>query len=145
MANRTSDEPTFEVLASEECVDLLSQRNVGRFAVAVPGSSPLVVPVNYVIDKGAVVFRTGAGEKLDALHGRPVSFQIDEIDPSHHTGWSVLVKGLAYEATHWEIDHLTVEPWAPGRKGRWVRLVPSTITGRRIRLAPFESDPRAYL
>jgi len=145
MTQGASDESTFEELSAGECLVLLSERSVGRFAVGAPGSSPLVVPVNYMMDGDAVVFRTGPGQKFDALGGQPVSFQLDEIDPSHHTGWSVLVKGKAYEATHWETDHLTIEPWAPGRKDRWVRIVPDEITGRRIRLAPFEPDPRAYL
>ena len=145
MAKDTSDEPTLDELTPAECLEFLAHRSVGRFAVATPGSSPLVVPVNYVMDHDVVVFRTDGGEKVDSLHQQPVSFQIDEIDPSHHTGWSVLVKGSAHEATHWETDHLVLEPWAPGRKGRWVRLVPTSITGRRIHLAPYETDPRAYL
>lgn len=145
MAKDIDSEPTLDDIEPEECWSLLSQRCVGRLAVAVPGSAPLVIPVNYVVDRQAIVFRSGAGEKVDSLHHHPVSFEIDEIDPFHHTGWSVLVKGRAYEALHREVDHLTIEPWAPGRKGRWIRLVPSSITGRRINLAPFEADPRAYL
>lgn len=145
MEKRTPDQPTLEDLTPEDCLALLAQHRVGRLAVAVPGSSPLVVPVNYVMDNRAVVFRTDHGEKLASLHGQPVSFQIDEIDPLHRTGWSVLVRGVAHEATHWEVDHLTVDPWAPGRRDRWVRVVPSTISGKRISVAPYESEPRAYL
>lgn len=141
----TPAEPRLEELALEECLVHLARQRVGRLAVAVPGSSPLVVPVNYVMDNRAVVFRTDPGEKLASLKGRPVSFQIDEFDLARRTGWSVLVQGTAHEATHWEVDHLTVEPWAPGRKDRWVRIVPITISGRRISVVPYEPEPRAYL
>ena len=145
MTDGPGNEPFFEHLSSEECMRLLVEHSVGRFAVATPDSSPLVVPVNYVMDHGVVVFRSDIGEKLDGVGGHLVSFEVDEIDPYHHTGWSVLVKGAAYEATHWEVEHLVLQPWAPGEKGHWVRLVPTFVSGRRIRLAPFVPDKRAYL
>lgn len=119
-------------LSREECLQYLASRGVGRLAVAAPEAPPIVVPVNYVLDGDVVVFRSGTGPKLRAIRGTPVSFQIDEIDPLHRTGWSVLVRGKAYEATHWEIDHLTLESWTPGDKGHWVRVVPDAITGRRV-------------
>ena len=145
MPKGTSNEPTLEELTAEECLELLAGQTVGRFAVAAPGTGPLVVPVNYVMDKGAVVFRAGTGEKLELVHGQHVSFQIDDFDPYHRTGWSVLVRGSAYEATHWEVEHLLLDSWAPGKKDRWIRIHPATVTGRRIRLAPYEPDPHAYM
>ena len=145
MAFDADRDGTLEEIEPEECWLLLSQHDVGRFAVALPDAPPLVVPVNYVLDGEAVVFRSDKGEKVDSLHGQQVSFEVDEIDPFHRAGWSVLVKGVAYEATHWEVDRLTLEPWPSGEKKRWVRIVPASITGRRIRFTPFEPDPRAYL
>ena len=91
------------------------------------------MPVNYLLDGDVVVFRSGPGTKLRALRGTPASFQLDDIDPTQRTGWSVLVRGRADEATHWEIDHLDLTAWAPGDKSHWVRVVPDAITGRRIR------------
>lgn len=145
MTKPWDDATTVVEIPVEHCLELLAQRSIGRFAVATPGSAPLVLPVNYVMDHDVVVFRSDSGEKVDALRQQPVSFEIDEIDPLHHTGWSVLVKGVAYEATHWEVEHLSIEPWAPGNKSRWVRIVPRTITGRRLELGPYEPDARAYL
>lgn len=124
--------PSLVAMSHEQCVDLLKAHTVGRIAVAAPGASPLVVPVNYLVDGEVVVFRSGRGSKLRSLRGTPVSFQIDQIDPLQHTGWSVLVRGRAYEATRWETDHLQLEPWAPGDKGHWVRIVPDSISGRRL-------------
>lgn len=132
-------------LPRDECLQLLGARSVGRLAVALPDSSPLVVPVNFLLDDDIVVFRSDVGTKLSALRQQPVSFQIDEIDPFHRTGWSVLVQGVAYEATPAEVEHLFVEPWAPGEKTQWVRIVPASITGRRIRLAELPVDTRGYL
>lgn len=136
---------SLEVLPREECVRLLVSRGVGRLAIAVPDASPIVVPVNYVMDGVVIVFRSGTGLKLRAMRGTPVSFQIDDIDPVHRTGWSVLVRGRAYEASHWETDHLMLDAWAPGEKTHWIRIVPDAFTGRRIQQADGFVDLGGYL
>jgi nitroimidazol reductase NimA-like FMN-containing flavoprotein (pyridoxamine 5'-phosphate oxidase superfamily) len=141
----TTEEVHLAELSSEECFSLLRSRNVGRVAVTIPGDGPLVVPVNYVVDGEAVMFRTAGGTKIDALRVGPVSFQLDHIDPVSRTGWSVLVRGPAYEASHWETDHLHLEPWVPGRKDRWVRVLARSVSGRRITLPPFVPNAAAYL
>ena len=104
-----------------------------------------MVPVNYLVDGDAIVFRSDPGEKLDRLHEQPASFQIDFIDPFHHTGWSVLVRGTAYRATATEVDHLDIESWAGGEKPHWVRVVPHEITGRRLVTPHLPLDLRGYL
>ena len=143
-----AEEPVVDELDREECLRLLATQSVGRVAVTEPDWAPHVVPVNYVLLRDSIVFRSGRGTKLRLLVTEPVSFEVDFVDPFHRTGWSVLVKGLAYQASNWEIEveDVHIEPFAPGRKDYWARLVPHSITGRRIRLpaaAPF--DPRGYL
>lgn len=127
------DEAELDELDREQCMALLAGREVGRLAVAVPGTSPIVVPLNYALDGEAVVFRTGAGPTLRALRGTPVSFQVDEVDPRGRCGWSVLVRGRAYQTTRWETGHVSLEAWAPGDRGHWVRIVADSVSGRRIR------------
>jgi uncharacterized protein len=134
-----------EELSREDCVKLLGDQSVGRFAVALPGEPPIVVPVNYLIDGDVIVFRTDLGQKLARLRQQPVAFQLDHVDHVHRTGWSVLVQGVAYEATHFEIDHLALQPWAQGDKSHWVRIVPSAITGRRLVLPEWPRSSRGYL
>lgn len=133
-----------EEIPREECLALLRSLAIGRIAVALPGGPPLVVPVNYIVHSETVVFRTDPGTKLDLLRQEPVSFQVDLIDPFHRTGWSVLVQGVADEATHREID-IELESWAGGDKHHWVRVTPATVTGRRIRLPDIPVEPRGYL
>jgi uncharacterized protein len=141
-----ANERTMEEVATDECLELLRSHCVGRIAlVADDEEAPHVVPVNYVMDGQAIVFRTGPGTKARRLHSRPVSFEVDVIDLVHRAGWSVLVHGMAHEATTWEIAHLDIEPWGPGPKHRWVRIEPTAITGRRIRLAEYVADGRGYL
>lgn len=132
-------------MSREECLQLGAAFSIGRIAVGRADDAPLVVPVNYVLDGEAIVFRTDPGSKLFALREHPVSFQVDFVDPFHRTGWSVLVAGVAYEATPLEIAHLTVEPWSGGEKQHWVRVLPRTVSGRRIRLPAVQQDARGYL
>jgi nitroimidazol reductase NimA-like FMN-containing flavoprotein (pyridoxamine 5'-phosphate oxidase superfamily) len=140
------DTGALEELDHDECLKRVATMSVGRVAVAADdGRGPIVVPVNYVLDGEFIVFRSGAGTKLHALRDAPMSFQVDVVDPSHHTGWSVLIRGVAYEVTAQEVKHLAVEPWAPGGKHHWIRLVPTAITGRNIRLPDVPWDTRGYL
>lgn len=121
------------------CERHLTQENLGRIVVVV-GDHPEVFPVNYVYETGAVLFRTDPGTKLDAVREHDnVAFEIDGIDDEHQGGWSVLVVGSARKVTDQDVlarvAELPLEPWVAGEKHDVVRLVPSKITGRRIRHA----------
>ena len=98
---------------------------------------PVVFPVNFVLDRHMVVLRTDAGTKLDAaIRGSRVAFEIDGTDSVRHTGWSVLVRGEAIEVTDpaelVRLRRLPLNPWAPGAKTHYVRILPAALTGRRI-------------
>ena len=124
----------FEELDHDTCLELLQSKSVGRLAVAGTGGAPHLVPVNYTLLRGSVVFRTMPGTKLTRLVTEPVSFEVDEWDPEGGTGWSVVVQGLAYEASDREMECEDIRLDSPGERqnSRWVRLMPDTITGRRI-------------
>jgi hypothetical protein len=133
-----------EEIPEEQCWELVSARSIGRIAVNRDGMGPLVVPVNYAVDTGpTIVFRSGEGTKLDATSRGMVSLQIDEIDPLHHVGWSVLVEGIA-EWAYDPSDAVPVDTWAPGTMPYEVRVQPHRITGRRIRLSQADTDGRGY-
>ena len=127
-----------------DCLELLASRTIGRVAVVVDDGAPLVVPVNYVMDRETVVFRTGPGSKLSGLRTQPLTFQVDDHDPYRCIGWSVLVRGVAFEVDE---SQLSVDPgpWAPGDKAHWVQVVPLEMTGRRITWAGEPVDARGYL
>ena len=145
MAESGYDDRSVQSLSVDECVELLARRSVGRLAVNIEGDGPLVIPVNYVWSGSAVVFRTDLGTKFDALAHGPISFQLDEIDLVHRSGWSVLVRGRAENATYFESGHLDLEPWVGGDKKYWFRIVSHTVTGRRIVLPPFVPHEKGYL
>ena len=54
------------------------------------------MPVNYVLDAEAPVFRTDPGSKLDAAaESAPVAFEVDAAEEVIRTGWSVFRGALA--------------------------------------------------
>lgn len=125
-------------LDNGECYRLLATQQIGRLGVNAE-HYPLIYPVNYALDDAVGVIRTGAGTKLAAADHANVTFQVDEIDQRTRSGWTVLVRGLAEEVTSAHRDELVqrthdtdVRPWAPGEHGRWLRLIPQHVTGRRI-------------
>ena len=85
MTHDDAVEDTFEKLSTDECWRLLSTQQVGRIAVVV-GHYPLVFPVNYAVVEKAIVFRTGVGEKLWAIHRSNVTFEVDELDTVARSG-----------------------------------------------------------
>jgi nitroimidazol reductase NimA-like FMN-containing flavoprotein (pyridoxamine 5'-phosphate oxidase superfamily) len=137
----------------DECWQLLTTQPVGRVGVIVD-QYPVITPVNYALDGKSVVFRSGAGAKMNMIHGSKVTFEVDQIDPVHHTGWSVLIKGIAQGMNvggHRDLADRAqatgAEPWAPGDREYLVRIRPDEVTGRRVHGAelPPSSDLRAYM
>lgn len=134
---RLIDERTgLDFIPRDECMRLLAAHHLGRIGVVVAGR-PIVLPVNYTVDGGAIVFRTDAGTKFDAaVRGEFVAFEIDAADPEYHTGWSVLVSGVAEEIVDPDelarAHRLPLRAWAPGAKSHFLRITPVTLTGRRI-------------
>ena len=141
----SDDRTTMGALDVEECLVLLRWENIGRLAVGTRGEAPLVVPVNFAVHEGNIFFRSDDGSKLDRLREQPVSLQVDRFDQYRRIGWSVLVRGVAHEVNPAEVPELEIEPWAPGAKSHWVRIVPTAISGRRLELKSGSGDRRGYL
>jgi len=124
-----------EELAVDDCFELLKTMSLGRLAYAVDGE-PRILPLNYQLHQGSIVFRTGYGDILDHVHHHDVVFEVDHGEPEGHTGWSVIVHGVAEEIWRPEelevVRQLTLRPWAPGDRDHYVRILSSSITGRRI-------------
>jgi nitroimidazol reductase NimA-like FMN-containing flavoprotein (pyridoxamine 5'-phosphate oxidase superfamily) len=89
------------------------------------GGLPLILPVHYVYDDGAIVFRTGPGTKLRAAaNGDVLAFEVDTYDAGLGRGWSVMVLGRA--------TVLTTEQMPSGERTHYVSLFCELVTGRVI-------------
>jgi nitroimidazol reductase NimA-like FMN-containing flavoprotein (pyridoxamine 5'-phosphate oxidase superfamily) len=126
-----------------ECLRLISAGGVGRIGYT-GRFGPTVVPVNYALHEETIVFRTGQHSPMreDLRTGiehaeSKVAFEIDEISPAAREGWSILVQGGAHpvdsETERASVTQSGVEPWAGGEKELFIRVIPTRITGRRIR------------
>lgn len=129
-------EPRWRELTKGECFELLAGQRLGRLAF-VDERGPIVLPVNFVLDSRMVIIRTDEGTKLDiASHGDRVAFEVDEIDAATGSAWSVLIRGEAIEVTDGlelaRLSTLPLRPLAPGPKSHYVRILPASVTGRRI-------------
>ena len=138
-----SSGPVVELLDEAVCLRLISAGGVGRIGYT-GRFGPTVVPVNYALYEGTIVFRTGQDSPMgeDLRTGieqaeAKVAFEIDEISPATREGWSILVQGSAHpvdsEAERAVVMRSGVKAWAGGEKELFVRVVPTRITGRRIR------------
>ncbi len=138
--------PVLETLDKAECLRLISPGGIGR--IAFTGRYGLtVLPVNYKLHDGAIVFRTAqdspTGEDLRTgiAHAEyQVAFEIDQIDPQTREGWSVLIHGPAHHMSTGDeraaVLESGVEPWPGGAREHAIRIAPSTITGRRLSRKP---------
>lgn len=127
-------------LPEDECLRLLARGHFGRVGFVEDGR-PIILPVNYVFDRGFVVFQSTEGSKLEAaLAGRSIAFQIDAIDPMYHGGFSVLTYGPAEVVESADeirrLSELPLRPWWPEARDRWVRIRVAQVTGRRLRSDP---------
>jgi Pyridoxamine 5'-phosphate oxidase len=138
-------EAVAQQLSEAECLSLIAGQEVGRIAYS--GRFGLtVLPVNYRLHDGAVVFRTrqdspmGEDLRTGIAHAEyQVAFEADEFDREAREGWSVLVQGSAHHVEsgperEWAAG-AGVDPWPPGEKELFIKVTPIRVTGRRIRQA----------
>jgi nitroimidazol reductase NimA-like FMN-containing flavoprotein (pyridoxamine 5'-phosphate oxidase superfamily) len=131
------DRNGLEVLERTECLRLVGTKILGRVALT-SEALPVILPVNFLLVEDQIVIRTGRGTKLDAAtRNAVVAFEVDDIDPMYHTGWSVLVTGVARDITGTADEEAlphTPARWAPERSqdGRVIAISCDLVTGRRI-------------
>jgi nitroimidazol reductase NimA-like FMN-containing flavoprotein (pyridoxamine 5'-phosphate oxidase superfamily) len=130
------DRNGLEVLQRDECLRLLRHHSLGRVGLTF-GALPTVLPVNYHLNGDRIVVRTGAGSKLDAaMRNMVVAFEVDDFDPMYHSGWSVVVTGIASEITEpADVEALSGTPmarWAPRGEEHLLAISTEMVSGRRL-------------
>ena len=131
------DRNGLHVLERDECLRLLATARLGRIAIT-SGALPVILPVNFRVVGDEILFRTGHGTKLDAAtRNAVVAFEADAMDPFEHTGWSVLVTGVARQLAADDVPDalaLHIPRWAPADTDTCVVAVSTElISGRRLR------------
>ncbi|MFE0420599.1 pyridoxamine 5'-phosphate oxidase family protein [Streptomyces tendae] len=127
----------FRELSRQESLQRLAAASVGRI-VHTRDALPAVLPVNFLLEQsGAVLLRTSASSELvRAIDGVVVAFEADEVDTATHSGWSVVVTGLASVVTdpeeHEQLIRTGPRSWVPWPVEVFVRVEPELVTGREL-------------
>jgi uncharacterized protein len=129
-------------LPRDQCLELLAAVSLGRIGVSI-GALPVILPVNFVLVRDHIVFRTVPGTKLDAaIVRRVVAFEADDHEPDGAWGWSVLVQGVASEivdpdeVAEVRAVPLSTWPFENGTANRFVRVETTRVSGRRFGRLP---------
>jgi uncharacterized protein len=125
-----------ELLDEVQCRELLAGATLGRIGLS-RKALPVIVPVNYGIFDGKIMFWSGPGTKLAAAQlSTIVAFEVDRFDEIARTGWSVLVVGVARVVRDMvALDSARrrgLRSWVDGDRSHLVQIDIEFISGRRI-------------
>lgn len=127
-----------ESIPPDRCWSLIDRVGVGRIA-ALDGDQPVVAVVPFAIEHGDIVVGAKAGLGLSGLFGREVALEVDELDTGAEAGWSVVVRGVAYDITDTvdrrseRLQEVDVSCWCMnGIDGR-IAIRPRDVKGRWLR------------
>jgi uncharacterized protein len=122
-------------LGEDECLELLASKVIGRVAF-LDDAGPVVVPVNYVVHDGTVLFRTSPHSAVGRLvREQTCAFEVDDIDEVTESGWSVLLRGPATVVGPDDLPSAGADrplPWPDGVRSMHVRISPRLVSGRRL-------------
>jgi nitroimidazol reductase NimA-like FMN-containing flavoprotein (pyridoxamine 5'-phosphate oxidase superfamily) len=146
-------------LTPGECWQLLASVSIGR-VVFTHRAMPAIRPVNHLVEGRTIIIRTHLGAAIasraalastasiapvagtaraaagrDEEQGSVVCYEADQIDAARHTGWSVIVTGLARLVTDpGAIARYAdaLEPWIAGEMNQVVAIEPRFVSGVRL-------------
>lgn len=136
------DRNGLEVLDRQACLDLVGTATVGRVGVTTR-ALPTILPVNFTLHDERILIRTTPGTKLEAaLSDTVVAFEVDDFDALGHSGWSVVVTGVARVLDQADVPAVPIARWAGGHDERVVAITCDLVEGRRMDPAQSKSLPR---
>jgi hypothetical protein len=130
-------------LTESECWDLLGSVSFGR-VVFTHRAMPAIRPVNHLVDHHRVILRTHLGAAIvsrstveagDAADGAVVCYEADNLDPVRHTGWSVIITGIArlVKDPAARDRYITkLDPWIAGEMDHVLSIEPHFVSGLRL-------------
>ena len=125
-------------LTEDECWQLLRSTSLGR-VVFTHHAMPAIRPVNHFVDGQAIIIRSHLGAAIVSRagtgDGTVVCYEADDLDATRHTGWSVIVTGLARlvrEPAAIERYERALEPWIAGQMDHVISIEPRFISGIRL-------------
>jgi uncharacterized protein len=131
-----SNGSTLRQMSRDECLQLMASVPVGRI-IYTRQALPAVELVNFTLDNGDIIIRTGHSGKLAAAtRGAVVAFEADSLDTERHVGWSVTAIGHSQEVTDPDeigrLKQIGLRSWVPGEPDHFIRISPGILNGRRL-------------
>ncbi|AYF74900.1 pyridoxamine 5'-phosphate oxidase family protein [Nocardia yunnanensis] len=124
-------------LTTEEAWKLLGAATFGR-VVYTQHALPAIRPVNHLVDDGMIIIRNRLSSRFTTSvyeSETVVAFEADSIDPIRHTGWAVIVTGIARPVE--DPDHCLrygrqLQPWVDKATDTLIAIEPTIVTGIRL-------------
>lgn len=138
-----TQESPMTVLSENECWERLRATEFGRLAYHL-ADEVHIVPINYAVHDGQIVFRTAEGSKLlGVVMNADVAFEIDHArsdddDETREVAWSVIARGTATVLegrAALDADNLRLRPWVDSEKYNVVAISVDEISGREFHLS----------
>jgi nitroimidazol reductase NimA-like FMN-containing flavoprotein (pyridoxamine 5'-phosphate oxidase superfamily) len=132
----TDERSGMEILDDSQCWKYLESQELGRLAVSV-GAHPDIFPINYVVHRRRLLFKTAEGSKLASLAvNEAVAFEIDGYEADTNTVWSVVIQGHSRIVENDDesvlLEELPLVPWNLSEKSNFVEISASFLAGRRF-------------
>jgi len=125
-------------LTEAECWKLLGSVSLGRI-VFTHRAMPAIRPVNHLVDDRKIIVRSHLGAAIVSrtadAEGSVVCYEVDDLDPVRHTGWSVIATGMArlvHEPAAIERYAELLEPWIAGQMDHVISIEPEFVSGIRL-------------
>jgi len=138
-AHPTQDDARLEPLTPYDCWQLVSEASgpdgIARIVWSGP-EGPAIVPVNYTVADGYLWFQTAPDSRLATeCADQRVLVEIDHLDPASHSGWSVIVTGVATVVPSAQDPGLlgSLQVWPSGPRELLVKVGSDELSGRRLR------------
>lgn len=129
----TDEDRRIHFLSDVDCRRLLASEVIGRLGFT-DGALPVILPVAYFLHAGDVLIPADQGSTVvTAVRGAVVAFEIDALDATTGSGWSVSVIGPSRVVTHpREVESMdalgpTGRPAGPGRC--YISVRPGLVRG----------------
>jgi hypothetical protein len=134
MMNATDRPGRLVSMPDDECWRLLAAGSVGRISW-IRGDRPFVVPVNFAVDGTRIHLRTSAYSALaQEVDSAQVAFQVDDIDATTQSGWTVVAQGRAEVRLPGAMSDpgLFIDVWPTGPKTLSIVIEVAEISGRQL-------------
>jgi hypothetical protein len=127
---------SLQQLSPGECLRLMASVPAGRI-IFTRQAMPAVELVNFTLDHGDIIIRTGHSATLaGATRGTVVAFQADSLNPAGQASWSVTVIGHSYEVTDpgeiRRLEQAGLSSRAPGEDEHFIRISPGILNGQQL-------------